>query len=293
MVMAIFEFENGSNSTRTSADSRKTKEECIIALKVYDSCRQQDCLDGAKVGPARAARNITVGGQSYTAGEIINPPDNAAAVVMKNVNVCKAIVVSKEPSPFRLGYWDIDLKYVIDYNLEFKNVNGETIGTVPARSLFNKLVTLFGSMTTGSTISTDLLNGESNTLDLNTDPFVLIESKAVGLKSELRYTVGCDCNDTADAVIVTIGLFTIIKLYRLVNLTVESKGFCIPAECEDTGAESPCEYFDGLDFPMDVFAPPQKKEFEAGISGNIPATTSNTSDTGRRCGCGCGCGNRR
>ena len=128
---------------------------------------------------------------------------------------------------------------------------------------------------------------------MDADPFILVESKAVALAAELRYCgCGCGCGDNDNAAVevcVTIGLFTIIKLFRLVNLLVESRGFCIPEECEDLSALSPCEFFDNLDFPMDIFAPPQKAEFIAGISSNIPASTNNSSNNG--CGCGCGCGN--
>lgn len=37
--------------------------------------------------------------------------------------------------------------------------------------------------------------------------------------------------------------------------------FCIPKECENVSPLSPCDFFESLDFPMDVFAPPQKAEF--------------------------------
>ena len=72
------------------------------------------------------------------------------------------------------------------------------------------------------------------------------------------------------AVNVTIGLFGIIKLYRIVSLLVESKGFSIAPPCENILPPNPCEFFETLDFPMDVFSPPQKREFHAGISENIP-----------------------
>jgi len=69
----------------------------------------------------------------------------------------------------------------------------------------------------------------------------------------------------------TIGLFSIVKLYRMVSLMVESRGFVIPPPCWDIMPPNPCDFFERLDFPMDAFAPPQKPEFKAGISGNIPA----------------------
>jgi len=68
-------------------------------------------------------------------------------------------------------------------------------------------------------------------------------------------------------VLVTIGLFSVLKLFRLVHLNVQSTGFCVPEECEDQGDINPCEYFADQDFPMDIFAPPQRKEFMEGDCG--------------------------
>ncbi|MDO4300703.1 MAG: hypothetical protein Q4D26_04840 [Clostridia bacterium] len=283
--MGIFNFE-----TNSVAGCDKVKDECIIALKVYDACRQQDCLRPDTIGPARAA----VSGNFCSdlrleQGEIIKPPETAAAVTVSNFSVERVVIVSKEPSPFKVGFWDIDLKYVFSYDLVFRNVNGGVLCTVPAQSLFNKKVTLFGSITTDSLISTDLFSTGGNSFDTNAQPFVLVESKAVALSAELVFNNCCCCNDgvdNADQVNITIGLFTIIKLYRLVNLSVESKGFCIPKECEDISNINPCDVFGDLDFPMDIFAPPQKREFLAGISGNIPAERREDNN-----GCGCGCNN--
>ncbi len=232
---------------------------------------------------------------------------------MENLKVKKVIVSDKEPNSFKNGFWDITLKYVFVYSLVFREADGTIIGRICANSIYTKKVTLFGSVGTEISISTDLLGHHgSNGTELNSDPFVLVESKAIALGTELKYsTRGC-CNDEAVEpveVCVTIGLFTIIKLFRLVNLSVLSKGFCIPKECEDISPLNPCEFFDSLDFPMDIFAPPQKPEFLAGVSGNIPhdSNTNNNNNNnsnsecscnlgglgggGGSCGCGsCGCG---
>lgn len=291
--MGIFDFD-----TNSVCGNNKIKDECLIAFKVYDSCRQQNCLDSGIVGPARAANCTTYCGNTVQQGEIIVPPTNAAGVAVSDLKVERVVIVSKNPSNFKLGYWDIDLKYVFSYTLSFKNVNGDTLCTVDAQSVYNKMVTLFGSATTESAISTDLLSSSGTTIDLNADPFVWVESKGVALKVELGYNNSC-CNagaddENADVVRITIGLFTIIKLYRIVNLVVSSKGFCIPNVCEDS-ANDPCDAFDDLDFPMDTFAPPQKPEFLAGISNNIPAEDNDDDcdhDKNCNCGCGCGCGCR-
>lgn len=107
------------------------------------------------------------------------------------------------------------------------------------------------------------------------EPFILVEARAVELAAELRYqrrrcVGGEDFAPEPNEVQVTIGLFSIIKLFRIVNLSVESRGFCVPDECEEISPLNPCEFFENLDFPLDIFDPPQKPEFLAGISGNIP-----------------------
>ncbi len=236
---------------------------------------QQDCLTRDQLGPARAAECVCIGDEHISEGDIIDPPCNAASVSIDKLRIKKVIIVDKEPNPFRNGYWDVDIKYVFEYRLIFREADGSVIGAVRANSIFNKKVTLFGSTGSDLVIATDLFHHHSETTTLDAEPFILVEAKAVPLAAELHYQrrVNFGSEDFApepNEVFVTIGLFTIIKLYRIVNLTVESRGFCIPEECEEISPLNPCEFFDSLDFPMDIFAPPQKPEFLAGISGNIP-----------------------
>jgi len=257
-------------------DPRKIKEECIIALKVYDSCRQQDCLTPNRIGPARAAECVCIGDEHVKEGDIIDPPSNAATVVIDRLKIKKIVIVDKDPNPFKQGFWDIDLKYVFEYRLTFREADYSQIGSpVKANSIFNKKVTLFGSIGSDLVIGTDLFKTHHESTTLEAEPFIWVEAKAVALSAELklqrRRNFGPeDFAPEPNEVLVTIGLFTIIKLFRIVNLTVQSKGFCIPPECEEISPTRPCEFFEDLDFPMDIFAPPQKPEFIAGISGNIP-----------------------
>lgn len=199
------------------------------------------------MGPARAAKYTVLNGVCVEEGEIINPPVNAATVSIDNLRVKKVIISDKKPNPFKNGFWDITLKYVFVYKLTFRDVSGNAIDSIYATNIFTKKVTLFGSIDTDIKLSTDLFcdNSESSNCDndINSGPFILVESKAVALSAELNtQCCGCTCNcgtdDTGSAnepneVNVSIGLFTIIKLYRIANLTVESRGFCIPAEGED------------------------------------------------------------
>ena len=289
-----------------TTSSRRVKDECIVTLKVYDSCRQQDCCTPFELGPARAAQTKVIGGITIHEGEIIDPPPEAAAVTVEDVRISKVVIVSKEPSPFKAGFWDIELKYIFVYNVIFRDVDGCAFDCIAGTSIFNKKLTLFGSTGSDLSISTDLFGSDNPNLCcgggtstmLSDAPFVMVEAKAVPLSSGLKYSCAkecCDCcGDTraneysrieANEVLVTLGVFSIVKVLRLVTLSVESKGFCIPKECEDVSPLNPCDFFESLDFPMDIFAPPQKPEFFAGISSNIPSCTKGERVYDDDCGC--------
>ena len=75
-------------------------------------------------------------------------------------------------------------------------------------------------------------------------------------------------SNASKRVFVSLGLFTIIKIERNVQLLIPAIDFCIPQkECLAATEENPCELFNSLRFPIDEFFPPQKSEFE-GIGGN-------------------------
>lgn len=271
--MAAFELQDTTISTPeplaaaplgmgVEHDHRRIKDECIVAYKVYDSCRRQNCLTPRELGPVRAAAGSMVCENPLKEGEVVMAPKHAASVTMDKMQIKKIQVVDKQPSPFRPGFWDIDIKYVFEYRLTFRDSGGCIIDKCEANSVFNMKATLFGSTGGDLVVGTDLYKGSGGST-FTAAPFIWVEAKAVGLDAKLHQHHG------RSEVHVTIGLFSILKLFRLVHLNVQSKGFCIPEECQDQGDINPCEYFADLDFPMDIFSPPQRKEFCAGVSENI------------------------
>jgi hypothetical protein len=258
-------FEEECITEEVSCGHNAVKDECLIAQKVYDSCRRQNCLTVNEIGPALSAEDIDHPDLKVSAGHRIVPPKNAVSVTMDKVNVSAIKVVDKQPSPFKTGYWDVDVKYDMTYKLTFRTSCGK-VTECPAMSVFTVKTTLFGSNNNEIAIATDMY-GDSGKPVLTGSPFTWVEAKCMGL--EARIAQGAHEKE----VHVIIGLFSIIKLFRLVHLNVQSKGFCIPKECIDQGKVNPCKYFDDLDFPMDIFVPPQKKEFHAGVSENIRKTS--------------------
>jgi len=255
-------------------DHRHLREERIIAFKVYDSCRQQNCLTYEELGPARGAEEFCIDEVYFKEGDIIKPPHKAASASVEHLKIKRIVIVSKQPSPFRRGYWDVDVKFVFEYDITFREADACVIGTVKANNIYNMKVCLFGSVGSDLVVGTDLLRAFGDNATFDAEPFVLVEAKAVSLHAQLHYTCpgeSLEGEAQATEVRVTFGLFCITKLFRLVNLCVESRGFDVPDECSPLPAPvSPCALFEGMDFPMDIFAPPQKKEFHAGVSLTIP-----------------------
>lgn len=256
----------------------RLRDECVIALKVYDSCRNQECLTNNELGPARAAEDTCVDGFMIRCGDVIVPPCSAASVSIDCLVLRRVLIVDKQPCQFNSGFWDIDLKYVFEYRLNFREANGCPLDPIMANSICNRRVTLFGSMGGGAVVATDLF-GDVMSDNSDCAPIVFVDAKPLALAAELKYRKchhhgKCDCecegDDEADCIHVAIGLFSIIKLCRLVALTVQSKGFCKPPEGEEICPLNPCDYFNDMCFPMDIFSPPQKPEFEAGVSWCIP-----------------------
>lgn len=68
-------------------------------------------------------------------------------------------------------------------------------------------------------------------------------------------------NETKN-VFVSLGVFSIIKLERKVQLLIPSYDFCIPQkECVGATDDNPCDLFERIDFPVDEFFPPERCEF--------------------------------
>ncbi len=330
--MGAFELDN---NVTIQAESRcaqqQQREECVIAQKIFDQCRIQKCLTPAILGPARAARNVPTCNEMLCEGDIIVPPCNAASVSIRNLELEKIEILSKRRNPFKSGCWDIELKYVIYYDLEFRRADGTCIGCIGAVSNYTLKVTLFGSDESEVTVASDLYGPCGSPVG---GPFVNVEGKAVALQADLKYAsnncgcgCGCGCNsgcgcsngcgcEDDDAVFgapiavnVTIGLFTIVKLFRTVNMVVLSYGNCVPDACSCaavSGADA-CAFFDSLDFPMEIFSPTVTPH-SCCVPGScvkedcVESATDNCGCNNNACGCNnnacgsnnntCGCRNR-
>ncbi len=258
---------------------------CINVSQIYDSCRDRDCVADQRV-------YLTDEGQALL--------ERAINVKLKKAEVIW-VYTDVEPLSFQRGYFSVDLKFFVNVTLEvFCGVSNPTI--IHGLTTYDKRVILFGSEGNSKQFSSRFNPNENGEIEKSwrkvNMPTVTVEVvEPVALTAKIKEEDCCDpccdnecyaynvfpknicgcfdgdlvVDDCARQVLVTYGLFYIVRLERDTQLLVDAVDFCIPTqECSSATEESPCALFNDIRFPIDEFFPPQKK---------------NDCD----CDCGCGC----
>lgn len=246
---------------------------CIHTDKIYDSCRDKDCLENIRVYLTNCGQEVV---------------DKAI-----NVKVTKAEVIwvftDVEPVPFNRGFYSVDLQYYFKVTLQvYTGVGAPT--EVEGLTTFEKKVILFGSEGNAKVFeSAYKQEAFDNQLWKKTNlPHAVVEVVdpiALGAKVldandnnhccdgdfDIASVPSAVCNVFGDSIIlgnetknvyVSLGVFSIIKLERKVQLLIPSYDFCLPTkECVSATDDNPCDLFDRIDFPVDEFFPPERCEF--------------------------------
>lgn len=262
---------------------------CIQTRKVYDSCRDKECIENVRV-------YLEEGGQ-----EII---ENAINVKCRKSELIW-VYSDVEPVSFNRGYFTVDLKFFFRITLDVFCGLGNPV-QVTGLATYDKKVVLFGSEGNAKVFQSkyrfdevDCQMWQKNNLPIAqveaVDPICL--SARIVEPNDMCCKCDCDLDvnslprnisnvfngnivddSNGRRIYVTLGLFTIVRLERDVQLLIPVYDFCIPeCECVTSTETSPCEIFDKLKFPVDEFFPPERDSFEG------------LEYTGE-CGCGCGCG---
>lgn len=260
---------------------------CIHTDKIYDACRDKDCITDARV-------YLTSVGQELV--------DRAINIKVRKAEIIW-IYTDVEEVPFNRGYYTVDLKYFFKVYLDVFTGVGRPV-TVEGLATFDKKVILFGSEGKAKIFTSNFRPNEQDVLCSvkNNLPKAIVEVvEPIALSAKVVERNKCNCSCAIDCssipaeicccfddtlvgeerdknVFVTLGLFSIIKLERNVQLLIPAYDFCIPEkECVGATEDNPCDLFDNICFPLDEFFPPA----------SIP--NENCDISGNDCGCGCGC----
>ena len=236
----------------------------INTRKIFDGCRDKDCVDDLRVFP-------TVSSQSYI--------ENAMSIRPKSAELLY-VAVHVEPISFNRGHYTVDCTY-------FYRVNAETFpagNSITGLSIFDKRVMLFGSEGNSMTFSSNSPAPQVETDELPiavvnaVDPIALhmklvdaqcllpteIESRDIPAFIVDAFPEPLVLTDTARRWYTTIGQFSLIRLERDTQLLIPAYDYSLPdKECPGSSEDDPCELFGRIRFPVEEFFPPDSVEDQA------------------------------
>lgn len=268
-------FSSGRNCVKPQLPREAV---CVHTKKVYDSCRDKECLQDLRVYLTRCSQAVL---------------NSSTSVKAKTAELLWAYI-DVEPIPFNKGYYTIDIKY-------FYKVTAEAFcGLARPREIcglatYDKRTVLFGSEGSVHIFSSqyrpqadDLQCFARTNLPVAVvevvDPVVLgariaDESCCCGCASTCEIPeMICSCfeddlivSDEGRKLYATLGQFSIIKLERDIQLVMPTYDICLPdKECSGSGnGEDPCELFSHFKFPVDEFFPPKKSDMLSGSSCDV------------------------
>lgn len=235
---------------------------CVEAMRVFDSCSSQDCLEDLLVN---------VDAQTQT---LLNAASHVKIPCAEVVDASFTV----DAVPFNKGFYSVDITYTFRLEMEITSCDeGAVVTDAVGSARFNKKVILFGSEGNTKSFRSDENNGPvingcdcCSTLPIASvsvvDPIVL-GTKFICNPCQPVQPCGFDCNDGQGCqddpvfdpanrqVKVTLGQFSVIKLERPVPVLVPVYDYCIPLKECSSNTDSPCEVFEKISFPTEEFFP--------------------------------------
>ena len=241
---------------------------CIHTKKIFDSCKDKDCIEDLRVYPTRGCQEVIDRAVSVKAG--------SAELLYAYIDV--------EPVSFNRGFYTVDVRYFYRITAD-AFVGAARPVEVTGLAVFDKRVILFGSEGSAKVFSSQAASGalDLQALPGRSNPTAVVESVDPIILSMKLVDVcecrPCDCELTeippcicscfgsdlnfgseGKRVYVTLGQFSIIRLERDTQLLMPVYDYCMPEkECDcgsDCSQEDPCEVFRQVKFPVDEFFPP-------------------------------------
>ncbi len=237
---------------------------CIHTKKIFDSCRDKDCIEDLRIYPTRASQEVI---------------DRALSVKARCAELMCAYI-DVQPVSFNRGFFTVDVRYFYRITAD-AFVGAARPVEVCGLAVFDKRAILFGSEGGAKVFSSQ--NGEqfsgSNlpTAHLEAvDPIVLnmklvdvcdcrpSDCGIMEIPASISEVFGDELTQNGDVrrLYVTLGQFSIIRLERDTHLLMPVYDYCMPEkDCTcgsgcDCVPEDPCEVFRQVNFPVNQFFPP-------------------------------------
>ncbi len=248
-------------------DSKFKDEVCINAQRIYDTCKDKDCFSDLKVYLSPQGQKII--------DNAINVRTHKSELIWSSVDL--------DPVPFNKGFYSVHVTFYFLLEFEVNTGMGRPV-IVEGLASCDKTVILFGSegnsVTYSSKYNAEDRQSTKSTINLPiaevdvVEPIVLSTkiiscAKQCCCETDIQTLPHCVTSCFEEGLVgngernlvVTIGVFSIVRIIREVQILIPSSKFCLPdKECRPCNDEEPCNYFEKLSFPTNEFFPPEFKK---------------------------------
>ena len=263
--------EKNCGNERTACRAGESNDVCCIdTYKIFDSCRDQMCLEDLKILMTDGAQELL----------------NASA----NVRVKQAKViwlrVNTDEMPFNRGYFQVKIRYYFYVLLE--GCIGGNPREIPGLAVYDQTAVLCGGESNVSTFKSDVNTSFCSGAVINpaynvghqpqivvdvVDPIVLnlkvvdkcpsnVGCSLCGTEDLPEQVCSCYDGDVAEhndckSAFITLGVFALIRLQRATQIIVPAGEYRIPEkECSSNVTfGDACALFRAMNFPIEEFLP--------------------------------------
>ncbi|MBQ7203972.1 MAG: hypothetical protein IJS03_08185 [Eubacterium sp.] len=240
---------------------------CIDTKRIFDSCVSKDCAEDLRVTFFGGAQDII---------------DRADSIKTRDCDIVSCSI-DVDSIPFNRGYYNVNINFYIKLRFDVCQGPFSNPQTVSGFANFEKKCILYGSEGDVKVFKSNLSrcnSPESQESPQYTNPtakvqavdpvvldtdivdihhchrpiFTAFPDSVRGLVEESSFR-----QNPRKAVLVTIGLFSIIQMERDVQILIPALDYCIPDRECDCDTQDPCSSFANIEFPVDDFFPPEKE----------------------------------
>jgi hypothetical protein len=250
------------NNILETGERRINEAVCIDTKRILDSCVSKDCLEDLRVTFFSRSQRLI---------------DEAVTIKTRDCSI-EEVSIDVEEVPFNRGFYSVDITFYFRLAFDTYSSPCTTPQVAVGFAQFNKKCILYGSdggvkvfvsnpvsELTDCPVAPQFTNPAAKVQAV--DPVILATNVCeageccVPMSTSLPQSILNTVEDTpagcnaGKALLVTLGLFSIIQMERDAQVLMPAYDYCIPDRECSCSTSDPCETFQSIEFPVDEFFP--------------------------------------
>ena len=249
-----------------TGERRVNEAVCIDTKRIFDSCVSRDCLEDLRVTFFAHSQCLI---------------DEAVTIKTRECKI-EEVSIDVEEVPFNRGFYSVDITFYFKLCFDTYASPCSTPQVAVGFAQFNKKCILYGS---DGNVKVFVSKPSNESVDCPTAPrYTNPAAKVQAVDPVILSTDICDACECgilccssfpqsilsaiddsmpsqppSKAVLVTLGLFSIVQMERDAQLLIPAYDYCIPDRECNCNTSNPCDTFKSIDFPVEEFFPAERE----------------------------------